>query len=179
MSRHELDVLPDEFKAIRNGTKGFTVRKGGHYQTGDTVVLHEWVPTGNPDGGRYTGRSLERRVGHTAKGGKAFALRPGWVVLSIAEAAPTPIPTQSLEQHGATLIHRLTQCWAREFAKSGDFSEMVPEIDKLLGELREQGWEGSKLYLYLKMWALQAVPEWLDSPLDPALEADMNSLLEA
>lgn len=54
---HGLKQLPEYFKAVKNGTKTFEVRKNDrNYQVGDLLALNEY------DGEKYTGRHCIVRV---------------------------------------------------------------------------------------------------------------------
>jgi hypothetical protein len=56
---HELKTWPSYFEAALRGDKPFEIRKNDRgFAVGDEVVLCEW----EPDGKRFTGRRLRRRI---------------------------------------------------------------------------------------------------------------------
>jgi hypothetical protein len=63
---HKLKTWPEYFEAVRCGVKGFEVRKNDRdFQVGDFLSLREY----DPRSGRYTGRTLERRISYIMQGG--------------------------------------------------------------------------------------------------------------
>ena len=53
-------IWPEFFKAVKSGKKKFELRLGdAAVREGDTLMLEEWDPKTK----RYTGRSLEKKVG--------------------------------------------------------------------------------------------------------------------
>ncbi len=72
---HSVKCYPDHFKALKDGSKPFDVRKKDRlYETGDHLAINEFVPTEQVDpyslnvglrqtsGGYYTGDSLLYKI---------------------------------------------------------------------------------------------------------------------
>ena len=79
------------------------------------------------------------------------------------------------------VIKSLVQEWAKSHhAQGGDFGSFVTLLWNALGNLDVQGNEDriTKLYNYLGGFALWAVPEWKDAPLDPEILEEIEDLLE-
>ncbi|KAF6602368.1 DUF3850 domain-containing protein, partial [Bacillus sp. EKM417B] len=71
--RHHLKILPEYFKALKDGRKTFEIRHDDRgFKEGDTLSLNEWQ-----DG--YTGRSIEVEVTYVTD----FEQKSGNVVLGI------------------------------------------------------------------------------------------------
>lgn len=97
MKTHELKIWPEYFKAVKNGTKTFELRKNDRdFKVGDILVLKEWKPglidsTGPEEivieEQGYTGRKIEKKISFILNGGqfitKGSGLRKGWVILGI------------------------------------------------------------------------------------------------
>lgn len=84
MTTHQLKTWPDQFRALRLGTKTFEVRKEDDrtFAVGDVLDLREWVPEEE----RYTGEALQRRVMRIARG-PDWGLPVGLVVLGLKPPA--------------------------------------------------------------------------------------------
>lgn len=87
---HELKVWPDYYERLADGSKTFEVRKDDRgYQTGDTLWLREWKPSGDGvytrDIGSYTGRGMHRTVGFIFRRGFGCDLGE-YVVMSLLPA---------------------------------------------------------------------------------------------
>ena len=64
MRRIEKRLWPEGFQRVLEGAKTYELRLGDfEIAEGDVLVLHEW----NPKTSAYTGRVLERIVGHVGK----------------------------------------------------------------------------------------------------------------
>jgi len=64
MKRIEKRLWPEGFQRVLDGTKTYELRLGDfEIAEGDIIVLREW----NPETAAYTGRTLERMVGHVGK----------------------------------------------------------------------------------------------------------------
>ncbi|BDR73357.1 hypothetical protein K144316041_23680 [Clostridium tetani] len=97
MKTHELKIWPEYFKAVKNGTKTFELRKNDRdFKVGDILVLKEWKPGLIDSTGLeeivieeqgYTGRKIEKKISFILNGGqfitKGSGLRKGWVILGI------------------------------------------------------------------------------------------------
>jgi len=108
---HELKTWPDPFVALRCGRKTFEFRRDDRgFDPGNVLVLKEWVPrreweggTPYPPGfapdlgphtvewakeppGKYTGRELRRSVSYLARG-PAWGIPEGFVVMSLQSLA--------------------------------------------------------------------------------------------
>lgn len=64
MRRIEKRLWPEGFQRVLDGVKTYELRLGDfEIAEGDMLVLREW----DPDTSAYTGRQLERIVGHVGK----------------------------------------------------------------------------------------------------------------
>lgn len=82
---HELKTWPDFYEAILDGRKNFEVRRDDRgFQAGDLVYLREYDPA---SGGRYTGRSLQARIGYVLSQpvGREGATLGGHAVFSLLD----------------------------------------------------------------------------------------------
>lgn len=56
MKTHRLKTLPEFFKALKEGTKPFEIRKNDRdFHVGDELVLAEWDPKEKKETGHYVG----------------------------------------------------------------------------------------------------------------------------
>jgi hypothetical protein len=56
MKTHKLKTLPEYFKALKEGSKPFEIRKNDtDFQVGDELTLAEWDPIGKKETGHYVG----------------------------------------------------------------------------------------------------------------------------
>jgi hypothetical protein len=81
---HYLKTWPAEYEAMMLGLKTFELRKNDRqFRVGDILSSQEYDPSlGPPEGARFTGRSLSRRVIYILAGGK-FGLHDDLVVMSL------------------------------------------------------------------------------------------------
>ncbi len=78
MTVHELKTWPEQFQAIRNGSKTFDYRKNDReFKSGDQLALREWDPKDEA----YTGRTIYTDIGYMLHGG--FGVPDGYIVLSL------------------------------------------------------------------------------------------------
>lgn len=72
MRTHTLKTWPSFFEAVRDGRKGFELRKNDRdFAVGDLLVLREFEPpSNNYRDGSYTGRSLTAVVTYITHGGR-------------------------------------------------------------------------------------------------------------
>lgn len=85
---HSLKTWPIYFERLLTGEKTFEVRKDDRgYQSGDTLILSEWVPPSATSTGSYTGRSLKFRVGFVFRQGVGVDLGE-YVVMSLLPDEP-------------------------------------------------------------------------------------------
>ncbi len=94
MREHELKTWPSFFKAIRDGSKTFEVRRADRdFAVGDCLILKEWDPGQQigslSDYAGYTGEALRVRVTYLMPGGK-FGIDPAYCVMGIEVAEPVP-----------------------------------------------------------------------------------------
>lgn len=81
--RHRLKTWPEPFSAVLSGRKTFEWRKDDRdFNEGDWLILEEWFPNRNEESGRYTGRTVTRRIGYVLRG-SGFGVPAGWAVLSL------------------------------------------------------------------------------------------------
>lgn len=79
---HELKTWPQYFQAITSGEKTFEIRKNDRgFKVGDTLRLCNY----DPDLGRFTGHTVERKIAYIAQG--VFGLPDDVCVMSLAGAA--------------------------------------------------------------------------------------------
>jgi ribosomal protein S17 len=76
---HELKTWPEYFKAVKNGTKTFELRKDDRdYKIGDILKLREYDPITES----YTNQVCMRVITYILKGG-VFGLQEGFVILGL------------------------------------------------------------------------------------------------
>lgn len=79
---HTLKCWPEFWEAIARGEKTFELRNDDRgFRAGDTLILHEWLPTAK----EYTGRELRRFVPYLVPGQPWLA--PNYVCMSLAAPA--------------------------------------------------------------------------------------------
>lgn len=79
MVRHRLKTWPDVYQEIEDGRKVHEFRKNDRdYQTGDIILLEEFVPAGD----RYTGRSMVVQA-MSISYGPEWGIPEGYAVFSI------------------------------------------------------------------------------------------------
>jgi len=116
---HDLKTWPESFAPIQDGRKLHEVRKADRdFRVGDTLHLREWdrMPFpgcgGMVEGGRYTGRALDRLVTYISAPGFS---PPGMVIMSIAKMPKTTdrdVSTDGLQELRAILNpERRTYHW--------------------------------------------------------------------
>jgi hypothetical protein len=96
VSVHVKKCWPEQFQAVRDGSKPFEWRKEDdcRYEVGDLLVLLEWRPKECPSPERwigapwlskgYTGEFEKRTVTYVLRG--AFGVPEGYVVLGLRKA---------------------------------------------------------------------------------------------
>lgn len=83
---HNLKIWPEYFAAVRDGLKRAELRwNDREYQAGDILDLCEW----DPNEEAFTGDFISVTVTHVADLGQWM---PGYVLLSVAPAAPVSVP---------------------------------------------------------------------------------------
>ncbi|EOY3622952.1 DUF3850 domain-containing protein [Enterobacter hormaechei] len=83
---HNLKIWPEYFAAVRDGLKRTELRwNDREYQAGDILDLCEW----DPNEEAFTGDFISVTVTHVADLGQWM---PGYVLLSVAPAAPVSVP---------------------------------------------------------------------------------------
>lgn len=76
----EKKILPEYFKAVKDRTKTFELRKDdSDYQVGDILKLREW------DGSRYTGNVQFRQITYILRDCPEYGLQPGYCILAMKE----------------------------------------------------------------------------------------------
>lgn len=83
MITHEVKCRLQKWRAIHAGDKtGDVLPNDRSYQTGDILIIKEFVPTT----GRYTGNECHRRITHIHHSGQGgqFGIEPDYVLLSLA-----------------------------------------------------------------------------------------------
>jgi ASC-1-like (ASCH) protein len=74
MAAHELKILPEYFKAQKEGKKNFEIRKNDRgYQVGDLLILEEYDPETN----NFTGRNMIVEITYMTD----YMQKEGYVVL--------------------------------------------------------------------------------------------------
>lgn len=77
MTRHDLKIWPQYFKAVRSGLKTFELRKNDRdYKVGDSIYFREW----NPDTSEYTGDWTRAKITYILDGPLQI---PGMCLMSI------------------------------------------------------------------------------------------------
>lgn len=78
---HRLKTLPEYFKAIKEGTKPFEIRKNDRdFQVGDEVDLAEWDPKEKKETGRYLGCQVTYILNSSSF---PEGLKDGYVILGL------------------------------------------------------------------------------------------------
>ncbi|MBT2045172.1 ASCH domain-containing protein [Enterobacter hormaechei subsp. xiangfangensis] len=91
---HNLKIWPEYFAAARDGLKRAELRwNDREYQEGDILDLCEW----DPNEEAFTGDFISVTVTHVADLGQWM---PGYVLLSVAPAAPVSVPDAMDDQGG-------------------------------------------------------------------------------
>jgi ASC-1-like (ASCH) protein len=79
MAIHNLKIIPQYFKEVKNGNKKFELRKNDrNFKVGDTLCLEEWC---NHFEG-YTGQEINVEVTFIFAGG-FYGLHEDYVIMSI------------------------------------------------------------------------------------------------
>ncbi|WP_373232123.1 DUF3850 domain-containing protein [Cohnella sp.] len=80
---HILKCWTEFFQAVKSGAKTFEIRLNDRdYQTGDTLVLQEFIPMGEQiGGGQFTGDRLIRSISYMTD----WEQKPGYVALGITD----------------------------------------------------------------------------------------------
>jgi hypothetical protein len=84
---HELKTWPQSFDPTWRGEKRAEFRVADRqFDTGDILILREWVPGRGGGEGAYTGRAIEALVTHVLRG-PDFGIPEGYAMLSIKSHA--------------------------------------------------------------------------------------------
>lgn len=79
---HALKCWPEYYKAIKDGTKPFDLRKEDRpYKEGDTILMQEFEPKEE----KYTGEEISLSITYILKGVPKFGLKDGFCILGIKE----------------------------------------------------------------------------------------------
>jgi ASC-1-like (ASCH) protein len=74
--KHELKILPQFFKAVKNRSKTFEIRVDDRpYEVGDTIHFNEWTGT------KYTGDEAEAKINYLLR--DTNYVKEGMVVMAI------------------------------------------------------------------------------------------------
>ena len=88
MKIHSLKTVNPHFYLLSNGEKTFEIRKSDRdFQVGNLLHLQEYIyadPVNPSNGGRYTGKSIYRKITHILDGEK-WGIMPGYVVMSLSQ----------------------------------------------------------------------------------------------
>lgn len=85
---HDVKCVPPFFQEVWDGRKLFEVRKDDRdYQTGDTIIQHEYGPDSYPE---YSGRKVIAEIGYVLRGYPAIA--DGHVVFSLLDLRRAELP---------------------------------------------------------------------------------------
>lgn len=83
--QYELKILPKYFKAVKEGTKTFEIRKNDRgFKVGDTLLLKEYeqdYTIGNSFQG-YTGQEITKEITYILEGGQ-YGLEEGYCIASL------------------------------------------------------------------------------------------------
>jgi ASC-1-like (ASCH) protein len=81
MKIHHLKTWPDFFKAVKDGTKNFEVRRNNRgFKVGDLLILDEF----DPEKQEYTGESLPVQVTYVLYSYEiAYGIEPDFAVMAI------------------------------------------------------------------------------------------------
>lgn len=81
MTIHELRIWPKYFEPLLHGDKQWELRKDRRYKVGDVLHLREW----DEETGRFTGRSVRRRVTDKFAARSPRGLLAGYCILSLED----------------------------------------------------------------------------------------------
>lgn len=80
-TQHALKILPPFYRAVRDGSKTFEIRKNDrNFAPNDTILLREF----SKQHGVFTGREVKARIGFVYSG-SAFGLEKGFCVFSLLD----------------------------------------------------------------------------------------------
>jgi len=140
MKIHNLKILPEYFKEVKENRKNFEIRKNDRdFEKGDWLNLHEW------DGNKYTGNRIMRKITYILYENPVYGLADGYVILSLRP------------QTGENNYERL---------KNMTIDEMAKVIDNLFQnyEAPPNCWSG---YGECKCDCERCVKEWLEIKTEP------------
>jgi len=108
---HELKILPQYFKSVKDGSKPFEIRKNDRdYKVGDTLILKEYdlenmihVPGGIIGG--YTGQEITKEITYILEGGQ-YGLEEGYCILGLKQEG---ITLKNINLNGITLDEQSTK----------------------------------------------------------------------
>jgi hypothetical protein len=84
VKKHELKTWPEQYAALRDGSKKFELREDDRgFQVGDLLILREWVP----ETATYSGSLTAQFVTYILRG-PAFGLPAGKVIMSLSDERP-------------------------------------------------------------------------------------------
>jgi ASC-1-like (ASCH) protein len=70
---HELKILPQYFKEVKEGNKTFELRKNDRgFEVGDTLVLEEY------ENGHYTGENIKKEISYILADAQFYGLKEGY-----------------------------------------------------------------------------------------------------
>lgn len=112
---HDLKCWPEQFAAIRSGTKTCELRRDdrGGFAIGDLLRLREWMPGGLPP--YFTGRVCVVEVTHVQRG---FGLGAGYVALSILRPATQHVLVTGCAEKCLDGVYVLGVDWVKAEADS-------------------------------------------------------------
>ena len=75
---HDLKILPEYFRNVRDGKKNFELRKNDRdFNVNDILHLKEW------NGSKYTGRSLMRKIKYILKDCPEYGLNKDFLIIGL------------------------------------------------------------------------------------------------
>ena len=83
---HRLKTIQPYFDDVKNGIKKFELRKNDrNYEVGDTLILEEWLDTGNVLTSYYSGQVIRKNVIYVLKNRPQFGLQTDYCILGFED----------------------------------------------------------------------------------------------
>ena len=177
---HFLKTWPEYFDAIVSGEKRFELRKNDRdYRVGDRLELAEF----DPEAGHFTGREHAVDVAYVLHGG-AFGLPEGYVVMSIAPAAPQAGEPKPVVWISDTLVREaMLDAWNEICSDTGHHPLDITNVGRGRLEFSPRHWAdltAARLRaLTLSSEGAKADAGWVKAAHPPKADPDVVRLVEA
>lgn len=136
MAHHNLKILPEYYKAVKQGLKTFEIRKNDrNFMVGDTITLQEYTPSNK----YYTGNEISFRISYVIN--KEDYLQPGYVAFSIQ-------PLKEAMKIEKPSIQKSTQYPIFELKKKAE--EHMAKLKECMRVMSEEDAELSSDYIFMQ-----------------------------